>query len=84
MTRTTTTTRSRLSRQQRDCLDLLRAVRHGAGLNPPALGILLDTSPQGAAATASSLVVRGLVERYRSHGHVFYRATDEGRERHDG
>lgn len=80
MTRNAGTTTAPLTKRQRACLDLLRAVKLDLGLNPPALGQLLGTSSQGAAATASSLVARGLVERYEAQGHVFYRATHQERE----
>lgn len=63
-----------LSPKQRKALECVRAMRdHGVG--PQGLARVLETSPQGAAATASSLVRRGLAQRIRVAGHVRYRAV---------
>lgn len=63
-----------LSPQQRKALECIKTMRdHGVG--PRGLGRVLETSPEGAAATASSLVRRGLAQRIRVGGHVRYRAV---------
>ena len=57
-----------LSKKQRAALDAIAAQPR----DPAALALLLDTSKEGAAATASSLVRRGLVRRERRAGRVSY------------
>lgn len=63
----------RLTEKQRFALGVLR--QSGQRLTPNDLAIVLDTSPEGAAATASSLVRRGLVERVRIAGRVSYKVA---------
>lgn len=67
----------RLTVQQSSCLALL-AYAGADALSPDALAFVLDTSSQGAAATASSLVRRGLASRVRVDKHVRYLATNAG------
>lgn len=43
--------------------------------SPAELAEVLQTTKEGAAATASSLVRRGLAERVRDGGRVLYRAA---------
>lgn len=74
----------KLTRQQKRCLKALRDASPKP-VTPDELGRLLDTSPQGAATTASSLVTRGeglLVRRVRTGtGHVAYQAEMSQRSR---
>lgn len=52
-----------MTTQQRAALDVLRA--EDRGYDADELARRLDTSPEGAARTAASLVRRGLVGRFR-------------------
>lgn len=52
------------------------------GATPGDLAEATATSNEGAAATASSLVRRGLAVRYHGAGHVAYRITAEGKAAH--
>lgn len=67
----------RLSTKQRAALAHLSEVAP-APVSPLRLARVLSTSPEGAAATASSLVRRGLASRVRYLGSVHY-TTKEGR-----
>lgn len=64
----------KLTKQQLAAVD---ALRQGPKA-PPELAVALDTTPEGAAATASSLVRKGLVARQRERGHVRYELTPKG------
>jgi predicted carbohydrate-binding protein with CBM5 and CBM33 domain len=46
-------------------------------LGPAELATILETSPEGAAATASSLVRHKIAVRERTGGHVIYRAVKQ-------
>lgn len=63
---------SALTRQQAVALAAINRLRV---VSPVELGELLQTAPEGAAATASSLVRRGLARRVREGGHVRYEAV---------
>lgn len=66
----------KLSAQQKACLATLQASgKRRQAFSPGMLATLLDTSKEGAAATASSLVRRGLAERAKDSGRVYYRAV---------
>lgn len=64
-----TGTRS-LSKKQRQALDVLFSAP--APLDGGALARALDTSPEGAHATAASLVRRGLVRKGKVRGAICY------------
>jgi DNA-binding MarR family transcriptional regulator len=59
----------RYSTKQRQAIAHLQEHPH---LTPAELGELLGTSPEGAAATASSLVRRGVAVRVRFANRVAY------------
>jgi len=64
-----------LTKQQRACLAVLdNAI---GPLSVTDLAEAIGAPPEGAAATASSLVRRRLVERTRAGGHVFYAMRTE-------
>lgn len=67
-----------LTTQQKRALACLRSMS-GHPVGPKGLGLVLETGPEGAAATAGSLVRRGLAERVRVRGKVQYRITSAGR-----
>lgn len=60
---------SNLTRQQRGALVYIQLY---GPLSSPNLALRLETTAQGAAATASSLVRRGLAERIKVGGRVHY------------
>lgn len=62
-----------LSKKQTKALGLIEAAK--GYVSPEELAEALETSPEGAAATASSLVRRHLAQRARINGHVFYTAA---------
>lgn len=65
----------RLTRRQRAVL----VIMGDAGpWTPDTLGARLESSPLGAARTASSLVTHGLALRHRHGGHVAYTITRRG------
>lgn len=72
-----------LSTQQRKALLALQALVGPSGtahtVGPQGLAQVLETSPEGAAATAGSLVRRKLAERVKVRGKVQYRITAVGR-----
>lgn len=63
-----------LSKKQRAALDYLRDSRP-APVNTISLARILDTTPEGAVMTASSLVRQGLARRVRVRGYVHYEAV---------
>jgi hypothetical protein len=66
-------TAPRLTPQQRRAIDAIDGDRASMGeVSIARLADLLDTSRHGAAATAHSLVRRGMLERRRRDGHVVY------------
>jgi hypothetical protein len=63
----------RLTPRQRQVLDAIDNDTASMGeVSVERLALLLDTSTHGAAATASSLVRRGVLHRRTRGGHVFY------------
>ncbi len=58
----------------------LHALRHGRFVNADYLAATLDTSPQGAVQTVSSLVKRGMCERRLIGGRTHWRLTVLGRD----
>lgn len=61
-----------LTSNQRACLASFQRTKTSL-VGPDTLATFIDTSREGAAATASSLVRRGYLERVRVRGHVYYR-----------
>jgi hypothetical protein len=61
------------TRQQQHALKVLRL----GWVTPGELARHLNGSPEGAAATASSLVRRGVADRIVYRGHVHYRAKPD-------
>lgn len=70
-----TTTRSRLTANQRAVLDALTTA-YPNHLDVPRLALKVGTVPEGVSRTAGSLVRRGLVERVSLGSRVGYRLVD--------